>query len=159
MDSLRRRWTDAAALVRVGLAATLMGLLAGCDGIIDIEVQVLTPEGRPAAHTPVYVFLHGQPDEFDAVKWTGADGRLAIHHTTAPTNFDIELIAVHPDYGIGRLATSKKVVDEDGDLVVRLGAKPVDPDVDPDVACMPNCGPVAIDMSPGQTLPPHPEQQ
>lgn len=81
------------------------------------------------AQVPVYLFVSDRADAYDPVLWTDAQGRFRLQRTDCTCDFPIELIAQHPDFGIGRYTTTHKAL-ERGDappIVIRLTALPKPP--------------------------------
>jgi hypothetical protein len=108
--------------VRSRLAATLaaLGLLAGCDGGLQLEGRVVRADGSPSADTPVYFYLDGKPDERHPVFTTDADGRFGTARVDCPCDFDIELVALAPGQGVARLRTTHRAVEKNPQVVLTL---------------------------------------
>ncbi|NUO76980.1 MAG: hypothetical protein HOQ32_13305 [Lysobacter sp.] len=81
------------------------------------------------AQVPVHLFTAGKVDPYDPVLWTDAQGRFHLQRVDCTCDFPIELIAQHPDFGIGRYATTHDALERDGaePIVVRLTALPKPP--------------------------------
>ncbi|KRA17768.1 MULTISPECIES: hypothetical protein [unclassified Lysobacter] len=115
-----------------GLAGLLLAaclVSAGCDGSLKLSGQVVGPTGTPMARVPVYLFVSDRADTYDPVLWTDAQGRFGLQRTDCTCDFPIELIATHPDFGIGRHATTHKALGngDSAPIVIRLMPRPKPP--------------------------------
>jgi hypothetical protein len=126
----------------MAIASALL-LLTGCDGYLKIDGRVVDPTGKPVGNIPVYFFSNGKADEYDGVLWADESGKFSVGRIDCPCDFPVELIAVAPNFGIGRQATTHKALEKNSALVIRLTEIPKAP-VAPSVN-------KAIPVCPGKT--------
>lgn len=81
------------------------------------------------AQVPVYLFVSDRADTYNPVLWTDAQGRFQLQRLDCTCDFPIELVASHPDFGIGRHTTTHDALQSDNarPIVIRLTPRPKPP--------------------------------
>jgi hypothetical protein len=89
---------------------------------------------------PVYFFKGDRADEYDPLLWTDKQGRFELHRLDCPCDFPIELVAIHPDFGIGRYTTTHDALEREDakPIVIQLTDRPKPPEPTPATE-PPNC--------------------
>jgi hypothetical protein len=103
------------------------GLLAGCDGGLQIEGLVVRPGGQPVSKARVSIVVgDDSPRERQGpdVRTTDAQGHFGVARVDCACEFDVRIDAEHPQFGHARLLTTHGALERDPHVTLVLDGVP-----------------------------------